>query len=236
MGTCPRAVGHTGELRLLCCAGMASANSSGSQERQQGKENRRLEVQKHLRCHFASRINPQASAGSGEDWAEKLCIWNNKSVGCLLLKFHNQYGLMGLLLYTVVEMTWHMVSPLHRYMVRMSDMLIQHKVCCCPVQSSQEIRNSCINTAKKDNTISEFPYSVTNKQWYILQPARCWLNEQTFQYRTLKLVYSKGSECQDWDHPWRRSGLSQEFLLRCITANSKCCSNTESCPRPFQIL
>lgn len=32
---------------------VASGNSSGSQEREYGKENRRLEMQKHLRCHFA---------------------------------------------------------------------------------------------------------------------------------------------------------------------------------------
>ena len=54
--------------------GMASGNGSSSQEREYGKENKRLDMQKHLRCHFASRINLQVSAGSGEDGAGKLCI------------------------------------------------------------------------------------------------------------------------------------------------------------------
>lgn len=39
--------------------------------REYRKEKRRLQMQKHLRCHFASRINLHASAGSGEDGAEK---------------------------------------------------------------------------------------------------------------------------------------------------------------------
>lgn len=50
----------------------------------------------------------------------------------------------------------------------------------------------------KEITINGFSYSVASKQWYILQPARCWLNEQTLQYCTLELMCYKGSECQDW--------------------------------------
>lgn len=109
-------------------------------ERRYRKENRRLEMEKHLRYHSAPRINLQASAGSGEDGAEMI-YFKQQISGCLLLKFHSLYGLMGLQVHNVVEMTWHVfhsASPLHRYMVR---------VCCANIaqglllSSSEQLRD-----------------------------------------------------------------------------------------------